>query len=49
MEASMSTPTSIPEFVDGVTFMELYNEAIRNQPAGKKLIHRNVLTELARD
>ena len=36
MEASMSTPTSIPEFVDGVTFMELYNEAVRNQPAGKE-------------
>ena len=36
MEASMSTPTNIPEFVDGVTFMELYNEAVRNQPAGKE-------------
>ena len=36
VEGSMSTPTNIPEFVDGVTFMELYNEAIRNQPAGKE-------------
>lgn len=35
IEGSMSQPTKIPEFVDGVTFMELYNEAIYNQPAGK--------------
>ena len=27
--------TKIPEFVDGVSFMELYNEAIRNQSMGK--------------
>lgn len=36
MEASMTEPTSIPKFVDGVSFMELYNEAIYNQPAGKE-------------
>lgn len=35
LEASMSTPTSTPQFVNGVNFMELYNEAVRNQPAGK--------------
>lgn len=35
IEGSMNEPTKIPEFVDGVSFMELYNEAIRNQPAGK--------------
>lgn len=34
-EASMHQPTKIPEFVDGVNFMELYNEAVRNQPMGK--------------
>ena len=35
VEGSMNQPTKIPEFVDGVTFMQLYNEAIYNQPAGK--------------
>lgn len=34
-EGSMNQPTKVPEFVDGATFMELYNEAIYNQPAGK--------------
>ena len=34
-EGSMHQPTKIPEFVDGVSFMELYNEAIRNQSMGK--------------
>lgn len=36
LEASMSEPTSIPKFADGVTFMELYNEAVYNQPSGKE-------------
>lgn len=36
IEGSMNQPTKIPEFVDGVRFMELYNEAIYNQPAGKE-------------
>lgn len=35
-EGSMHEPTSVPKFVDGVTFMELYNEAIYNQPSGKE-------------
>lgn len=35
IEGSMNTPTDIPEFVDGVTFMELYNEAVYNLPAGR--------------
>ena len=35
-EGSMNQPTNIPKFVDGVTFMELYNEAIYNQPAGRE-------------
>ena len=35
IEGSMNTPTDIPEFVDGVTFMELYNEAVFNLPAGR--------------
>lgn len=35
IEGSMNQPTDIPEFVDGVRFMQLYNEAIYNQPAGK--------------
>lgn len=35
LEASMSMPTSTPEFVNGVNFMELYNEAVHNQSGGK--------------
>lgn len=35
MEASMNEPTSIPKFVDGVEFMELFNEAVYNQSSGK--------------
>lgn len=37
LEASMSEPTSIPKFVNGATFMELFNEAETNQPLGKAL------------
>lgn len=36
IEGSMSEPTSIPKFVDGVSFMELYNEAVFNQSVGKE-------------
>lgn len=36
VEGSMLEPTSIPKFVDGVTFMQLYNEAVYNQPSGKE-------------
>lgn len=32
VEASMSQPIKMPETVDGVTFMELYNEAVYNEP-----------------
>lgn len=35
VEGSLSTPTSIPEFVDGVRYMELFNEAVANEPSGK--------------
>lgn len=35
-EGSMNQPTSIPKFVDGVSYMELYNEAVFNQPSGKQ-------------
>jgi TonB-linked SusC/RagA family outer membrane protein len=35
LEGSISRPTKIPEFVDGASFMELFNEAITNVPAGK--------------
>lgn len=35
VEGSLSTPTSIPEFVDGVRYMELFNEAVTNEPSGK--------------
>lgn len=35
IEGTISQPTSVPEFVDGATFMELYNEGNFNQPAGK--------------
>lgn len=36
IEGSMSTPTHVPEFVDGATFMELYNEGLYNNPTGKE-------------
>lgn len=35
VEGSLSQPTKIPKFVDGANFMELFNEAITNVPAGK--------------
>ena len=35
IEGSVSRPTQIPEFVDGASFMELFNEAVGNVPAGK--------------
>lgn len=31
IEGQMNTPTSIPEFVDGARYMELFNEAINNE------------------
>ena len=34
-ESMFSTPTQIPEAVDGVTYMQLYNEAYTNDFAGK--------------
>ncbi len=34
VEGYMNTPTSIPEFVDGATYMELFNEAIGNLSTG---------------
>lgn len=35
IDGSLSTPTSVPEFVDGVRYMELFNEAVANEPSGK--------------
>lgn len=35
VEGSLSTPTEIPDFVDGVRYMELFNEAVANEPSGK--------------
>ena len=35
MEASIAQPTKIPEFADGVTYMQLYNEAIGNLATGQ--------------
>ncbi|PTN07724.1 TonB-dependent receptor [Mangrovibacterium marinum] len=34
VENSISTPTSVPEFVDGPTFMEMYNEAVIGRSTG---------------
>lgn len=34
VEGYISTPTKVPEFVDGPRFMELFNEAIANMPTG---------------
>lgn len=36
-EANVTSPVKVPEFVDGPRFMELYNEAIKNQGSGLKL------------
>ena len=35
VEGSMSAPTNIPDFVDGVSYMELFNEAVNNHPSGQ--------------
>lgn len=37
VEANMTTPTQTPKFVDGATYMELYNEAVSNQGTGDVL------------
>ncbi len=34
LEGYMNTPTSIPDFVDGATYMEMFNEAITNLSTG---------------
>lgn len=34
IEGYLNTPTKVPAFVDGVRFMELYNEALVNLPTG---------------
>lgn len=35
VEASIAQPTRVPEFVDGATYMELYNEALGNLSTGQ--------------
>lgn len=37
IEAYASTPTKLPEFTDGASYMELYNEAVTNYSTGSKL------------
>jgi len=37
MENSISSPTSIPEFADATSFMELYNEAVTGRSTGEIL------------
>lgn len=37
VEANMTTPTRLPEFVGGPTYMRLYNEAVTNQQTGDVL------------
>lgn len=37
MEAQMSQPTSTPRFVNGATYMELFNEAVNNDNSGDVL------------
>ena len=34
LEGYMNTPTSVPQFVDGVSYMHLYNEALGNLSTG---------------
>ena len=38
LEAYLNTPTSVPQFVDGVDYVNLYNEAIRNYSTGDALL-----------
>lgn len=35
LEGSVSTPTSRPKFVDGATYMELFNEGLRHDGSGE--------------
>lgn len=37
VEGNITTPTSKPKFVDGADFMQLYNEAVRNEGTGSTL------------
>lgn len=37
VEANITTPTQIPEFVDGYRYMELYNEAVTGEQTGNIL------------
>ena len=37
LEGNVTKPTSIPKFVDGPRYMELYNEGVRNQGTGDVL------------
>lgn len=37
VEAQMTRPTSTPKFVDGATYMELFNEAVNNDRSGDVL------------
>lgn len=37
VESYINQPTHIPEFVDGVTYMKMYNEAVTNQGTGSVL------------
>lgn len=37
MEGQISQPTSTPKFVDGATYMELFNEAVNNDNSGDVL------------
>lgn len=36
LEGSVSTPTSRPKFVDGATYMELFNEGLRHDGSGEQ-------------
>lgn len=37
VEANVATPTKVPDFVSGVEYMNLYNEAVTNQNTGNLL------------
>lgn len=40
VESFASTPTKVPKFVDGASYMEMYNEAVTNQVLGDVLYTR---------
>ena len=48
VEAYVNQPTKVPEFVDGVTYMKMYNEAVTNQGTGAVLFTQQQMDGVAK-